>query len=115
MAHQSGHFAAIDFFSTEIPSELPPRQEVRLTEQWVDAPQLEWGEIKLTASARGTRESAALYVALPWLMAAVLLMIVGGGTGMWIRARRSRIRTARDDSGPPAVRRGRRDRGQWAP
>ncbi|MGW3659078.1 WxL protein peptidoglycan domain-containing protein [Streptomyces sp. NPDC005151] len=79
----------------KIPSELLPRQEVRLTEKWADAPQLEWGEIELTASARDTHESAAArYIALPWLMAAVLLVIVGGGTGVWIRARRSRIRRA---------------------
>ncbi|MFG2627699.1 WxL protein peptidoglycan domain-containing protein [Streptomyces sp. NPDC048473] len=79
----------------KIPSELLPRQQVRLTEQWADAPQLEWGEIELTASARDTRESAAVsYFALPWLVAGALLVIVGGGTGMWIRARRSRIRKA---------------------
>lgn len=78
-----------------IPAELLPRQEVRLTEQWADAPQLEWGEIRLTASARETRESAtASYFALPWLVAGILLVIVGGGTGMWIRARRSRSGTA---------------------
>ncbi|MFF2408945.1 WxL protein peptidoglycan domain-containing protein [Streptomyces sp. NPDC058092] len=79
----------------KIPSELLPRQRVRLTEQWADAPQLEWGEIKVTASARDTRESAAApYFALPWLVAGVLLVIVGGGAGMWIRARRSRTRKA---------------------
>ncbi|MFJ5720165.1 WxL protein peptidoglycan domain-containing protein [Streptomyces sp. NPDC093149] len=78
-----------------IPSELLPRQQVRLTEQWADAPQLEWGEIEVTASARDTRESAAVgYFALPWLMAGVLLVIVGAGTGLWIRARRSRTGTA---------------------
>ncbi|MFB6986293.1 WxL protein peptidoglycan domain-containing protein [Streptomyces sp. NPDC056304] len=79
----------------KIPSELLPRQQVRLTEQWTDAPQLEWGEIEVTASARDTRESAAVgYFALPWLMAGVLLVIVGAGTGLWIRARRSRTGTA---------------------
>lgn len=78
-----------------IPAELLPRQEVRLTEQWTGAPQLEWGEIRLTASTRDTRESAAVgYFALPWLMAGILLVAVGGGTGLWIRARRSRARTA---------------------
>ncbi|SCF76774.1 WxL protein peptidoglycan domain-containing protein [Streptomyces sp. Ncost-T10-10d] len=79
----------------KIPSELLPRQQVRLTEQWAGAPQLEWGEIEVTASARDTRESAAVsYFALPWLVAGALLVIVGGGTGMWIRARRSRTRGA---------------------
>ncbi|MEV7401274.1 DUF916 domain-containing protein [Streptomyces sp. NPDC091267] len=78
-----------------IPSELLPRQEVRLTEEWAGAPQLEWGEITLSATARDTRESAAVtYFALPWLVAVVLLVILAGGTGLWIRARRSRHRTA---------------------
>ncbi|MFF1922731.1 WxL protein peptidoglycan domain-containing protein [Streptomyces sp. NPDC058221] len=78
-----------------IPSELLPRQEVRLTEEWTGAPQLEWGEIKLTASARDTRESAgATYFALPWLVAGVLLAVLAGGGGLWLRARRSRRRTA---------------------
>ncbi|WNI32005.1 WxL protein peptidoglycan domain-containing protein [Streptomyces sp. ITFR-6] len=78
-----------------IPSELLPRQEVRLTEEWKGAPQLEWGEVKLTASARDTRESAAAgYFALPWLVAGVLLVLLAGGAGLWIRARRSRPRTA---------------------
>ncbi|MFF8911777.1 WxL protein peptidoglycan domain-containing protein [Streptomyces sp. NPDC015032] len=81
----------------KIPSELLPRQQVRLTEQWADAPQLEWGEIELTASARETRESAVVgYFALPWLVAGVLLVIVGGGAGLWVRARRNRGRTVRD-------------------
>ncbi|MFD7867524.1 WxL protein peptidoglycan domain-containing protein [Streptomyces sp. NPDC059783] len=76
---------------TRIPSELLPRQEVRLTEEWAGAPQLEWGEIRLTASARDTRESAAVsYFALPWLVAGVLLVVLGGGAALWIRARRGR-------------------------
>ncbi|MDQ0943650.1 hypothetical protein QFZ67_005355 [Streptomyces sp. V1I1] len=43
---------------TKIPSELLPRQKIRLTERWSGAPQLEWGEVRLTASARDVRESA---------------------------------------------------------
>ncbi|MCX4677369.1 DUF916 domain-containing protein [Streptomyces sp. NBC_01433] len=79
----------------KIPSELLPRQQVRLTETWAGAPQLEWGEIRLTATARDTRESAtASYIALPWLVAAALGVIVATGTGLWIRARRSRARTS---------------------
>ncbi|MEU1366396.1 DUF916 domain-containing protein [Streptomyces sp. NPDC005803] len=78
-----------------IPSELLPRQEVRLTEEWAGAPQVEWGEIKLTASARDTRESASVsYFALPWLVAGVLLAALAGGAALWIRSRRNRRRTA---------------------
>ena len=77
----------------KIPGELLPRQKVRLTEFWAGAPQLEWGQVRLTASARDTRETAAVsYVALPWLFAAALLLIVGAGSGLWIRARRRRPR-----------------------
>ncbi|QNE77477.1 DUF916 domain-containing protein [Streptomyces finlayi] len=75
----------------KIPSELLPRQKVRLTEPWAGAPQLEWGRIELTAGARDTRETAGVsYIALPWPFAAVLLVIVATGTGLWIRARRRR-------------------------
>ena len=79
-----------------IPSELLPRQRVRLTEEWADAPQLEWGSVELTASARDTRESAsARYLALPWLMAGLLLLVIAGsGTGLWLRIRRRRSRAA---------------------
>ncbi|MFI8432783.1 WxL protein peptidoglycan domain-containing protein [Streptomyces sp. NPDC079020] len=78
-----------------IPSELLPRQQVRLTETWAGAPQLEWGEVRITATARDTRESATTsYIALPWLVAAALGVIVAAGTGLWIRARRSRARTS---------------------
>ncbi|MEU9758856.1 DUF916 domain-containing protein [Streptomyces sp. NPDC047985] len=77
-----------------IPSELLPRQRVRLTERWADAPQLEWGEIELTASARDTRESASVpYIALPWLVAVVLLAAVAAGSAaIRLRIRRSRAR-----------------------
>ncbi|MCX4969188.1 DUF916 domain-containing protein [Streptomyces sp. NBC_00654] len=78
-----------------IPSELLPRQQVRLTETWAGAPQLEWGEVRLTATARDTRESAtASYIALPWLVVAALGVIAAAGTGLWTRARRSRARTS---------------------
>lgn len=78
-----------------IPSELLPRQQVRLTEEWKGAPQVEWGEIKLTASARDSRESAAVsYFALPWLVAGALLVVLAGGAALWIRARRKRRSTA---------------------
>lgn len=78
-----------------VPSELLPHQEVRLTEEWAGAPQLEWGEIKLTATARDTRDSASVsYFALPWLVASVLVAALAGGTALWVRARRRRRRAA---------------------
>ncbi|THA31519.1 DUF916 domain-containing protein [Streptomyces sp. A1277] len=80
---------------THVPSELLPHQAVRLTEEWAGAPQLEWGEIKLTATARETRESASVsYFALPWLVAGVLVAALAGGAALWARARRRRRRTA---------------------
>jgi hypothetical protein len=75
-----------------IPSELLPRQKIRLTERWAGAPQLEWGEVRLTASARDVRESAgASFFALPWLVAVVLVAAVAGA-GVWGRARQGRSR-----------------------
>ncbi|RCH69248.1 DUF916 domain-containing protein [Streptomyces sp. SDr-06] len=59
---------------TKVPSELLPGQQVTLTEAWHGAPQLDWGDVKLTASARDARGSAAAsFLALPWLAGAVLL------------------------------------------
>jgi hypothetical protein len=78
---------------TGIPSELLPGQRVRLSEPWRNAPQLDWGDVTLTASAQGTRQSAsASFLALPWLVAAVLLgaLVVGGV--LVVRARRGRVR-----------------------
>ncbi|MFE7772784.1 WxL protein peptidoglycan domain-containing protein [Streptomyces sp. NPDC057445] len=77
---------------TRIPSELLPRQKIRLTERWAGAPQLDWGEVTLTASARDVRESAAVsFLALPWLAAAVLAS-GAAGTVVWLRTRQRRAR-----------------------
>ncbi|MEU2154239.1 DUF916 domain-containing protein [Streptomyces sp. NPDC019396] len=77
---------------TRIPSELLPRQRIRLTERWAGAPQLDWGEVRLTASARDVRESGAVsFLALPWLVAAVLLAACAGAVG-WLRIRHVRRR-----------------------
>ncbi|MEU8763953.1 DUF916 domain-containing protein [Streptomyces sp. NPDC048659] len=74
-----------------LPAELLPRQKIRLTERWTGSPQLDWGELTLTATAKGVRESAGVsFLALPWLPLAVL---VAGGTagvlGLRIRRRRT--------------------------
>lgn len=75
-----------------IPAELLPRQKIRLTERWAGAPQLEWGEVRLTASARDVRESAGTsFFALPWLVAVVLAAGLLGA-GVWARVRRVRAR-----------------------
>ena len=78
-----------------IPSELLPRQRIRLTERWSDAPRLEWGHVRLTASARDAKESAEVsFLALPWLAA---LVLAGGlaGAGVWARVRQSGARVPR--------------------
>ncbi|MFE9449450.1 WxL protein peptidoglycan domain-containing protein [Streptomyces sp. NPDC006739] len=90
---------------TGVPSELLPGQSVRLTEPWHGAPQLDWGDVTLTASAPGTRESAgASFLALPWLMAA-LVFAAGMAAGvLLVRARRGRARrSAPVRPSPPAV------------
>ena len=79
----------------EVPSELLPGQRVKLSEPWRGAPQLDWGDVTLTASAHDTRESASTsFFALPWLVAVVLGVGIAGGVavGMRIRGRRDRAR-----------------------
>jgi hypothetical protein len=90
---------------TKIPSELLPGQRVRLSEAWRGAPQLDWGDVTLTASAKDTRESAnASFVALPWLVAAVLAVALVVGAVLLVRARRGRARpSARVRPSPPAA------------
>ncbi|MEU2422350.1 DUF916 domain-containing protein [Streptomyces sp. NPDC007851] len=105
---------------TGIPSELLPGERVRLTAHWPDAPQLDWGKVTLTASATGTTESAsASFLALPWLVLALVFVAgaVGGtlfarlrrGRGLpsparYLRARRGRVRpSAPVRPSPPAA------------
>ncbi|MEV0205399.1 DUF916 domain-containing protein [Streptomyces sp. NPDC050788] len=78
---------------TRIPAELLPGQRVKLTELWRGAPQLDWGDVTLTASAQHTRESAsASFFSLPWVVALVLLVVVVVGVVLFLRARRDRAR-----------------------
>ncbi|MGW0820014.1 WxL protein peptidoglycan domain-containing protein [Streptomyces sp. NPDC002845] len=77
---------------TGLPSELLPGQRVRLTEPWRGAPQFDWGDITLTASAEGTRESVSVsFFALPWLVAVVLAALLAGAVVV-IRVRRRQAR-----------------------
>lgn len=81
---------------TRLPSQLLPGQRVRLTERWRDAPQLDWTDVKLTATAKNTKESAtASFVAVPWLVTALLAAGVGAGVWLLIRRRRTRPEGAR--------------------
>ena len=78
---------------TAVPSELLPGQRVRLTEAWRDAPQLDWGDVTLTAIAKDTRESASTsFLALPWLVVAVAFLAGLVGGVLLVRARRGRAR-----------------------
>ncbi|MCT4352764.1 DUF916 domain-containing protein [Streptomyces sp. Je 1-79] len=72
----------------KIPSELLPRQRIRLTERWTGSPQFDWGEVTLTATAKDVRESGrAPFLALPWLAAAAVL--AGGAAALiGLRVRR---------------------------
>ncbi|GAA0590850.1 WxL protein peptidoglycan domain-containing protein [Streptomyces crystallinus] len=97
---------------TKVPAELLPGQKVRLTEPWSGSPQLDRGDVRLTASARGvTGSGGATFLALPWPALAVLVAAVAAGLAGW------RLRRVRGRRGRPAgarVRRGRSDRGEWA-
>ncbi|WP_329217178.1 DUF916 domain-containing protein [Streptomyces sp. NBC_01485] len=71
----------------KLPSQLLPGQSVSLTERWTDAPQLDWTDVKLTATAKNTTESAtATFVAVPWL--AVSFVVAGIAIGGWLLLRR---------------------------
>ncbi|SER79655.1 protein of unknown function [Streptomyces sp. yr375] len=73
----------------KLPSQLLPGQTVTLTERWTDAPQLDWTDIKLTATAKNTTESAtASFVAVPWLLTSVVMF--GTAVGVWLLLRRRR-------------------------
>ncbi|MFG3494047.1 WxL protein peptidoglycan domain-containing protein [Streptomyces sp. NPDC047928] len=75
-----------------VPSVLLPRQKIRLTETWTGAPQLEWGDITVTATAGAVEETArAPFLALPWLPLAVLLAACAAATARLRYVRRARI------------------------
>ncbi|MGW2723918.1 WxL protein peptidoglycan domain-containing protein [Streptomyces sp. NPDC001492] len=76
---------------SRIPSELLPGQRVHLSEPWRGAPQLDWGDVTLTASATDTRNSeSASFFALPWAAAVVVLVGAVVGAALAVRARRGR-------------------------
>ncbi|SED40896.1 WxL protein peptidoglycan domain-containing protein [Streptomyces sp. TLI_105] len=78
----------------KVPAELLPRQKIRLTERWTGSPQLDWGDVTLTATAKDVEETGTVsFLALPWLAAAVL--VVGGAAGLHgLRIRRRRALSA---------------------
>ncbi|MDT9690699.1 DUF916 domain-containing protein [Streptomyces sp. P9(2023)] len=80
----------------KIPSELLPRQKIRLTERWTGSPQFDWGEVTLTATAKDVRESGgASFLALPWVAAAAVL---AGGAAALIGLRVRRVQAGRAGS-----------------
>ncbi|WP_317453876.1 WxL protein peptidoglycan domain-containing protein [Streptomyces sp. CBMA152] len=75
---------------TRIPAELLPGQKVRLSEPWSGSPQLDWGDVSLTASAKDTTGSGgASFLALPWLAVGALVAALAAGVVGW-RLRRAR-------------------------
>ncbi|MFF8836829.1 WxL protein peptidoglycan domain-containing protein [Streptomyces sp. NPDC015130] len=75
----------------KVPSELLPRQKIRLTERWDGSPQFDWGDVTLTASAKDVKETGTVsFTALPWLAGATLLVAtVTGYFGLRMRRRRA--------------------------
>ncbi|MFJ8104696.1 WxL protein peptidoglycan domain-containing protein [Streptomyces sp. NPDC096132] len=85
----------------KIPSQLLPGQRVRLTETWRSAPQLDWADVKLTATAKDTKESTTVsFVAVPWLVVGVVVVGIGIGVWLLIRRRRTRPEGARGTARP---------------
>ncbi|MGW1914858.1 WxL protein peptidoglycan domain-containing protein [Streptomyces sp. NPDC002076] len=90
---------------TRVPSELLPGQRVRLTETWSGAPQLDRADVTLTASAPGTRQSAsASFLALPWLVVALVFVAAVAVGMLLVRARRGRVRRSARGRPSPRVR-----------
>ncbi|MFF3610593.1 WxL protein peptidoglycan domain-containing protein [Streptomyces sp. NPDC002580] len=90
---------------TDIPSELLPGQRVRLTAPWHGSPQLDWGDVTLTASAPGTRESARVsFLALPWPAALLVTAGLAAAVVLTVRARRARVRPSAPARPSPRVR-----------
>ncbi|MCX5382570.1 DUF916 domain-containing protein [Streptomyces sp. NBC_00083] len=85
---------------TKVPSELLPGQKVTLTEEWRGSPQLDWGDVTLTAAAKDAKGSAgASFLAVPWLAAALLLIAALAFAAHRVVRRRAGRRTVRV-SGP---------------
>jgi hypothetical protein len=73
----------------DLPSQLLPGQRVRLTERWTGAPQLDWADVRLTATAKNTKESAtASFVAVPWLVVGVVVAGAAVAGRLLLRRRR---------------------------
>ncbi|CAL9312149.1 WxL protein peptidoglycan domain-containing protein [Streptomyces sp. SudanB182_2057] len=78
---------------TRVPAELLPGQRVRLTETWRGLPRFDRGEVTVTASARGARESASAgFLVLPWLLVALVFAAAALTGALLVRARRARAR-----------------------
>ncbi|MER5729360.1 DUF916 domain-containing protein [Streptomyces sp. NPDC002138] len=73
---------------------LLPGQRIEMTEQWADAPQLDWVTVKVKAGAVMYPDldpsGEAEFVAVPWPAAGALLVLVGAGTAAWVLRRRRR-------------------------
>ncbi|MFM9441958.1 WxL protein peptidoglycan domain-containing protein [Streptomyces acidiscabies] len=86
---------------TKVPAELLPGQRVRLMERWGGAPQLDRGEVTLTASATGTEEKASTsFLAVPWLPVGVASVAVGAGVWLLVKRRQHHPRGARGTARP---------------
>ncbi|MGW8333503.1 WxL protein peptidoglycan domain-containing protein [Streptomyces sp. NPDC055897] len=78
---------------TKVPSELLPGERVTLTEAWHGSPQLDWGDVELTATAKGVSGSGgASFLALPWLPLAILLAAAAAFAGHRVLRRRAAAR-----------------------
>ncbi|WP_405435840.1 DUF916 domain-containing protein [Streptomyces avidinii] len=70
-----------------VPAELLPGQQVRLTETWAGAPVAGWGQVTVTASADDVRSSGTDgFLKVPWLFAACLAL----PSAAWLLLRRRR-------------------------
>ncbi|MFB8173648.1 DUF916 domain-containing protein [Kitasatospora purpeofusca] len=75
---------------TNLPAELLPGEQVRVTEGWEGAPS-GWGEATVTVTAGGIGATGAVgFLDLPWILLAAALALAGGGAAVLLARRRRR-------------------------
>ncbi|MCX5207912.1 DUF916 domain-containing protein [Kitasatospora sp. NBC_00240] len=73
---------------TDVPPELLPGQQVKVTESWSGAPS-GWGDVTVTAVADGARAGgSAGFAGVPWLLAGAPALLAAGITVLLVRRRR---------------------------
>ncbi|MFJ5809611.1 DUF916 domain-containing protein [Streptomyces sp. NPDC093093] len=75
---------------TDVPAELLPGQKVRLSASWSGAPLAGWGDVTVTATADGSRDSGSdTFLEVPWFIVGCLALLSAVGLTALRRRRRA--------------------------